>query len=97
VGGRVGQNVGGLGHEVNAAEDDPAAVAIVGGHAAELEAVAGEVGELVNLVLLIMMAEDQELVAQSRFDGADPTFEVLIGTGPVRSEFQSARIGRCLE
>ena len=74
AGGQVGQidrdlvareDVGGLGHEVDAAEDDRAAGLALGGELAELVAVAAEVGEADHLVLLIVVPQDQERVAQS--------------------------------
>ena len=43
----------------------------VGARAGELEAVAAGVGELDDLVLLVVVAEDQEPVAELRFRGAD--------------------------
>ena len=63
--GPIGQDVGRLGHEVHAAEDDAAAIAAVGGHLAELIAVAAQVGEGDHLVLLIVMAQNQQLRAQA--------------------------------
>ena len=59
-----GEDVGGFGHEVDAAEDDIFSANLVGGFAGELEAVAGEVGEIDDGVLLVVMAEDDELAAQ---------------------------------
>ena len=48
-----------LGHEVDAAEDDVFDALLVGGLAGELEAVAGEVGEVDDGVLLVVVAEDR--------------------------------------
>ena len=49
-----------LGHEVDAAEDDVLDALLLGGLAGELEAVAGEVGEVDDGVLLVMVAEDHQ-------------------------------------
>ena len=64
--GPVGQDVGRLGHEVDAAEGDRPALAAVGGHLAELVAVAAQVGQGDHLVLLVVMAEDQAAAGPSR-------------------------------
>ena len=63
--GAVGQDVGRLGHEVDAAEHDGAAVAAVGRVLAEAVAVAAEIGQGDHFVLLIVMAQDQQLAAQA--------------------------------
>ena len=57
----VGQDVGRFGHEMDAAEGDRPAVGAVGRHLAELIAVALQIGKRDHFVLLIMMAEDQQL------------------------------------
>ena len=59
-----GEDVGGLGHEMDAAKYDIFGTDLIGGFAGELEAVAGEVGEIDDGVLLVVMAEDDELAAQ---------------------------------
>ena len=75
-GGQVGQvdldlvareDVGRLGHEVDAAKDDGAAGAALGGELAELVAVAAEIGEPDHFVLLVMVPQDQERVAHLLF------------------------------
>ena len=53
-----GQDVGALGHEVHAAEDDELRLGVRGGLLGELERVAGDVGELDDLVALVVVAED---------------------------------------
>ena len=65
--GFIGKDVSALGHEMHAAEDDELGVFLLGGLAGELEAVAGEVGEIDNGVLLIMMPEDDQPGAQRIF------------------------------
>ena len=59
--GLVGQDVGRFGHEVHAAKDDRPAVAAFGRHLAELVTVAPQVGHGDHFVLLIMVAQDQQL------------------------------------
>ena len=51
-----GEDVGRLGHEVDAAEDDELGLGPGGGVAGELERVAGDVGELDDLVALVVVA-----------------------------------------
>lgn len=58
-----GEDVGGFGHEVYAAEDDVLGFGEFGGFAGELEGVAGDVGEADDVVLLVVVAEDDEFVA----------------------------------
>ena len=57
----AGEDVGGLGHEVNAAKDDRAARRLFSEASLdELEAVAAEIGEPDDLVLLIVVSQNQE-------------------------------------
>jgi iron-sulfur cluster assembly accessory protein len=60
----AGQDVGALGHEVHAAEDDELGVRPGGRLAGELERVAGDVGELDDLVALVVVAEHEDPVAE---------------------------------
>ena len=62
----AGEDVGRLGHEVHAAEHDVGGLVVVGGEAGELERVAAGVGPLDDLVALVVVAEDQEPVAERR-------------------------------
>ena len=48
-----------------------------GGVLGELEAVAGEVGVLDDFVALVVVAEDDEALAELRAGGADATVELL--------------------
>ena len=61
---RAREHVGGLGHEVDAAEDDGFGLGASLGGVRELEGVADEVGVLDDFVALIEVAEDDEAVAQ---------------------------------
>ena len=58
--GPIGQNVGRFGHEVDAAEGDGPALLVLGRQFGQLVAVAAEVGQRDHVVLLIMMAENQQ-------------------------------------
>ena len=61
---RTGEDVGGLGHEVHAAEDDVRRLRTRSSFARQLERVSGHVGELDDLVALVMVAKDEQLVAE---------------------------------
>ena len=61
-----GEDVGGLGHEVHAAEDDVLGLRARRGLLGELEGVTGDVGELDDLVALVVVAEDEDPVAERR-------------------------------
>ena len=61
--GVAGEDVGRLGHEMHAAEDDVRGVGSVRGVAGELERVAGDVGELDHLVALVVVPEHEHLVS----------------------------------
>ena len=89
----AGEDVGGLGHEVDAAEGDPAAVLALGRHPAQLVRVAPEVGEADDLVLLIVVAEDQERVAQIGLRPPNRRLEVAGRQGAVRLEGQGGDRG----
>ena len=61
---RRGEDVGRLGHEVHAAEDDVLRLRPRGRVAGELERVAGDVGELDDLVALVVVPEHEHLLAE---------------------------------
>ena len=61
---RRAQDVGALGHEVHAAEDDELGLGLAGAICGEPERVAGVVGELDHLVALVVMAEDDQTRAE---------------------------------
>ena len=78
-GGRVGrEDVGGLGHEVHAAEHDVRR-AVGGGVARQLEAVAADVGELDDLVALVVVAQDVHRVAEGGAGGAGALDQRRVG------------------
>ena len=99
-GGQVGQvdldlvareDVGRLGHEVDAAKDDRAAGPALGGELAQLEAVSPEIGEPDHLVLLIMVSQDQERVAHLLLDREDPLLQLDVRQVAVRVQIAAAR------
>ena len=59
-----GENVGALRHEVHTAEDDELRLRMRRGLLGELERVAGGVGELDDLIALVVVAEDVDAVAE---------------------------------
>ena len=61
-----GQDVGRLGHEVHAAEHDELGVRAGRRLAGELERVAGDVGELDDLVALVVVAEHEHPLTRAR-------------------------------
>ena len=67
----AGQDVGRLGHEVDAAEDDELGVGLVGGLPGEAERVAPGIGPTHDLVALVVVAEDEEPGTERRLGGAD--------------------------
>ena len=56
----AGEDVRRLGHEVHAAEDDVLLVALLGGPAGQLQRVAAVVGELDDVLALVVVAEDDQ-------------------------------------
>ena len=51
----IGKDVGGLGHEMDAAEDDEVGLFLLGADLRKLQAVAGEVGEANDFILLVVV------------------------------------------
>ena len=90
-----GEDVGALGHEVHAAEDDELGLGMRGRLLRQLERVAGGVGELDDLVALIVMAEDVETIAQRRLGGRGPRDQVgIAGGGQVARALDTALAAR---
>ncbi len=72
------EDVGALGHEVNAAEHDELGVRLLADLTGELERIAGVVGELHHLVALIVMAENDETTTERRFRRGDAAIHLLV-------------------
>ena len=81
----IGEDVGRFGHEVDAAKGDRPALGVGRRQGAELVAVAAEVGQGDDFVLLIMMAEDRGV----RRPKSRRTFS--IARRPARPEVQAIR------
>jgi hypothetical protein len=67
----LGEDVGTLGHEVHAAKEDQVGITATGGLLGEFEGVAAEIGELDDLVALVVVAEDDELLAELPLERPD--------------------------
>ena len=65
------EHVGGLGHEVDAAEDDGFGVGAGFGSLRELERIAYEIGVFYDFVALVEVAEDDEALAEGVLGGAN--------------------------
>ena len=76
---RAGEHVGRLGHEVHAAEDDVGGLVVVRREAGQLERVTAGIGPLDDLVALVVVAEDQEPLAQLGLRRGDPAVELVRG------------------
>ena len=77
---RAGEHVGRLGHEVHAAEDDVGGLVVVRREPGQLEGVAAGIGPLDDLVALVVVAEDQEPLAQLGLGRGDPARRARPGT-----------------
>ena len=89
-----GEDVGRLGHEVHAAEDDPLGIRPGGGLLGQLEGVTRDVGELDDLVALVVVAEHEDPVAQRRLGRAGARDEVGVGgRGQVAGTLDAALAG----
>ena len=75
------EDVGGLRHEVHAAEDDVLRLRPGGGELSELERITGVVRVADHLVALVVMAENDQPLAQRAAGGDDPRLDVLGGGG----------------
>src|SRR5438445_13669586 len=75
-----GEDVGRFGHEVDAAERRVLGLVVVGGEPGETERVAPCVGPAHDLLTLVVVAEDQQPVAEGGPGRADPGRE-LVGRG----------------
>ena len=70
--GPIGQDVGRLGHEVDAAKRDRPTLCVGGGHLAELIAVAPQIGQRDHFVLLVMVSQNEQPRAHFAPHGRDP-------------------------
>ncbi len=77
------EDVGGLRHEVHAAEDDVLGVLAFGGELRELERVAPHVGELDDVLALVVVAEHDGAVAEPGASRTDARRELLGRERPV--------------
>ncbi len=87
AGGKVGQDdllvgaaehVSTLRHEVDTTEDDVLRIALRRGLLRQLERVAREVGELDDLVALVVVPQDQQPFCESRPSRSDPSIHLRI-------------------
>jgi hypothetical protein len=79
----AGEDVRRLGHEVHAAEDDVLLVSLLGGPAGQLQGVAAVVGELDDVLPLVVVAEDDQPRRELGLGGVDTLHELLGVQGPV--------------
>ncbi len=78
----AGEDVGRLGHEVHATEDDEVGVGSLLREHREPERVTACVGPTHDFVALVVVAEDEQPIAEDRFRRADALREVVgVGTG----------------
>ncbi len=77
------QDVGALGHEVHTAEDDELGLGVLRHFAREAERIADVIGELDDLVALIVMTEDDEPAAERRLRGGDAAIELFVGQAEI--------------
>ncbi len=76
--GPIRQDVSCLGHEMDATEDDRATVRAGGGQLAKLITVAGQVRELDDLVLLVVVPQDEQSRAKFFFDRPDAFRQLVV-------------------
>ena len=75
---RRAHDIGAFGHEMNAAEDDELGLAATGRRARELQRIAGEVGELDDLVALVVMPEDDQPFAKGLLRSGDARVHLVV-------------------
>ena len=81
----AGEDVGGLGHEVHAAEHDELGVVLVGRDTRQAEAVAPGVGPAHHFFALVVVAEDEQPFAEGRLGGGESALRVPRAWRPRRS------------
>ena len=77
---RAGHDVGHLGHEMHAAEDDEFGIGLRG-QAGQLERISGQVGVLEHVGALVVMAQNHHPPAELGLGGADALVGILVGEG----------------
>jgi len=90
----IGEDVGRFGHEVHATKSDGAAITAVGCHAAQLVAVAAQIGQRNHLVLLIMVSQDQQTFAKLFAHGLNPRTQFVVFQRLVRLQCKAGGIPR---
>jgi hypothetical protein len=75
----VRQDISGLSHEMNAAEDDKLDSALLGGFPRQFVAVPGEIGEGDDAILLVVMSEDDQPMAEALPGRPNPPIELGVG------------------
>jgi len=80
---RSAKDVRALGHEVHAAEDDELRFAAARGGARELQRVADVVGELDDLIALVMMPKDHDTIAERLLGGRNAGVHLVVGKAQV--------------
>ena len=94
---RLRQDVRALGHEMHAAEDDEVGVAALRRLLRQLERVAAEVGELDDVVALVVVAQNHQPLAQLGPRRANPLTQLVrpkvqIGVGNLRLPVGAVRL-----
>src|SRR5205823_12277810 len=74
---RAAENVCAFRHEMNAAEHDVAGISF-SSLKRELEGIAAKIGELDDLVALVVVTEDNDILAQTRFGSGDTVVQGVI-------------------
>jgi hypothetical protein len=82
----LAEDIGALGHEVHAAEDDEFSLGGSGGLLGELQGVAAEIGELNHFVALVVVAQDDHAVTQRLLGGRQTAVESIVGHQQVVGE-----------
>ena len=90
------QDVGTLGHEVDAAKHDVVGTGMLRDRAGELERIAGVIGEANHFIALVVVAEDHEAVAERGAGGGNAQRHLLVGQPEVGLRQRLALVDGCL-
>ena len=74
----IGQDIGGLGHEVHATKRDVTALGAVSGRLAELIAITAQVDQVDHLVLLVVVPQNEQLRPQRSAHGLDASRQGVV-------------------